>query len=119
MRSRSARVHELLWNRCRVGDNRKTARAGQGQPLRTSSGEEIRPRAWSDVSDTALGHQKISRSGAKGYSSRRPFDLVRVGGARHQDGGEYISYKMDTAWCNGGNGTLRFNATPGTAGANP
>jgi hypothetical protein len=53
-------------------------------------------------------------SGEKVYSLRDDFSTSYDLGGRHdiKVGGEYIRYTMDTAWCNGCNGTLRFNVAP-------
>lgn len=53
-------------------------------------------------------------SGEKIYSLRDDFTTSFDLAGRHdvKTGVEYIRYTMDTAWCNGCNGTLRFNVAP-------
>jgi hypothetical protein len=53
-------------------------------------------------------------SGEKVYSLRDDFSTSFDLGGRHdiKVGGEFLRYTMDTAWCNGCNGTYRFNVAP-------
>jgi len=53
-------------------------------------------------------------SGERVYSIRDDFTTLFDMRGRHdvRAGLEYIRYTMDTAWCNGCNGTLRFNVAP-------
>jgi hypothetical protein len=53
-------------------------------------------------------------SGERVYNVRDDFSTSYNLGGRHdiKTGLEYIRYTMDTAWCNGCNGTIRINARP-------
>jgi hypothetical protein len=53
-------------------------------------------------------------SGERVYTLRDDFTTSYDLGGRHdvKTGVEYMRYTMDTAWCNGCNGTIRINARP-------
>jgi hypothetical protein len=53
-------------------------------------------------------------SGERVYTLRDDFTTSYDLGGRHdvKTGMEYMRYTMDTAWCNGCNGTIRINARP-------
>jgi hypothetical protein len=80
------------------------------------SGEEIpggTPRIL--FSGYSLGNPNNPQSsGERVYSLRDDFTTSFAAGGRHDVrlGVEYVRYTMDTAWCNGCNGTIRINSRP-------